>query len=352
MEAFSELGSSGPFGDIPCNFWHIGLSFREMSSSFALILQCQSPGIAEKLIGVYAALLTERTFPFRFQIHVNPSSDEVRNIAVAQKCLFFLEVESEHDAVTIANIEAIDQQYRRTGHQLVLLAQPTSNYLDLAIRYQVGNILFVDSIVGSTVGALTRRLLGPDFFGFAPFFPHSWKMEQQVLLQGTVNRSGLMEHYFQNSLPGLSEPFRIHFLGQLNELVTNALAYGVLGVTAEQRDANQFQIPTTISIPPGRDVKISVVLDDEKYGISVLDPGGSLTLLRVLQKLRRHTTLPGRVSPMGIEDLTGRGLFILSRQTRMVLNVLRGKQTEVIILGYFDKERNRYKSLIINEKSP
>jgi len=91
---------------------------------------------------------------------------------------------------------------------------------------------------------------------------------------------------------------------------------------------------------------------DEKYGISVRDKEGGLTLLRILQKLRRHTPLEGNPIPDGIEDLTGRGLFIISRQTRLVINILHGQQTEVILLSYFDEDRNKYKSLIINEKYP
>jgi len=252
----------------------------------------------------------------------------------------------------LARIEAIDREYRSAGHQLVLLAQPSADYLDLAIRFQVGNILFVDSIVSTTVGALTHRLLGHDFFGFAPFFPNSWHSEMKVVLSGKVSRCGLVERHFGEYLSRFEEPHRGRFLGQLNELLTNALAYGILGITPEQRDGNQFQVPLLIDIPEGMDVKISVVQDDEKYGISVMDPGGALTLLRVLQKIRRHTTLPGRDFPLGIEDLTGRGLFIVSRQTRLVLNVLRGQRTEAILLGYFDEERNRYKSMIINEKMP
>jgi len=52
-----------------------------MPNHYALILQCTSSGVAERLVGVYAGLLAQATFPFRFQILINPEREEVRSIA-------------------------------------------------------------------------------------------------------------------------------------------------------------------------------------------------------------------------------------------------------------------------------
>lgn len=324
-----------------------------MHPLYALILRCRSSTVAERLVGVYAGLLTQASFPFRFQIHINPNDDQVDRLSQTLPCLFFLQIAEGEDSDSRRWISRMYEEYRPLGHQLVLVTDQDIDYFDLAIRFEAGNILFHDSIDASTVGALTHRLLGKDFFGFAPFFPHGWdSREYHAILTGRLNLSGLVDRHFNQFQDAIPEHLQHRFHSQLNELLTNAISYGILGITAEQRDANIMHVPDIVDLPPGREIRISMVRDDEKYGISVRDPGGALTLLRIMQKLQRHTLLPGQELPSGIGDLTGRGLFIVSRQTRIVVNILHGIQTEVILLGYFDEEKNRYKSLIINEKSP
>jgi hypothetical protein len=324
-----------------------------MSPEYALILHCRTPELAERLVGVYANLLTSPQFTFRPQIHVNPPSDLVETLVATRRCLFFLEISSLNDTHSQKLLDVINNEYRPQGNHLILIADHSIDFLDLAIKHQVGNILFRDSIDTSTVGALTNRLFGTQFFGFEPFFPNHWgQFEQHCTISSLTNRTGLVDRLFAEFLSTLQGLNAHRFHGQMSELITNAIAYGVLGVTSEQRDTSYLHMPTVVDIPMSKAIKISVVQDEEKYGISVKDSGGSLTLLRILQKLRRHTPIPGQDLPLGIDDLTGRGLYIVSRQTRLVINVLRGVQTEVILLCYFDEERNRYKSLIINEKYP
>jgi|GEM_PF-2211188 len=324
-----------------------------MPIEHALLLHCHSAHIAKRIVGVYAGLLALEAFPFRFQIHVNPSPLLMEELTRTRRCLFYHEIGENSTAADFELMEMVNRVYRPHGHQLVLIAEPVADYLDLAIRFEVGNILFSDSIEASTVRALTHRLLGSDFFGFGPFFPEQWDgISQQHTFTGKVDRAGIVDRTFGLFLQSLHAPYRHLFHGQMSELLTNAFAYGVLEITPEERDANILHIPTIIEIPPDKEVRITLVQDKEKYGISVIDPGGSLTLLRILQKLRRHTPAKGEPLPIGIDDLTGRGLFIVSRQSRVVINILRGKCTEVILLGYFNENRNCYKSLIINEKYP
>jgi len=83
-----------------------------------------------------------------------------------------------------------------------------------------------------------------------------------------------------------------------------------------------------------------------------VDQKGTLRSSRILKKLQRHTSFDIGDLPTGLEDPTGRGLFILSRQTRLVVNVLLGLKTEVILMHFFDEKKNKYQSLIINEKLP
>ena len=161
--------------------------------SHALILLCRTSAIAERLVGVYAGLLSQANFPFRFQIQVNPTDEAIRGLTNAHHCIFFLEVPEDNDYEFFIQISAAIQEYRPRGHQLVLVTNQSVDYLDLAIRFNVGNVIFTDSIEASTVGALTQRLLGTEFFGFGPFFPNRYeRFEQHTILTGTINRAGLV----------------------------------------------------------------------------------------------------------------------------------------------------------------
>lgn len=315
----------------------------------AVIISSCSHSIAE-----LQAILTELNacddFAYDFNIILNPQVSAIQHYAQQAQCVFF--VQTNNPDLGATQVHDLLKPYKDQGHQIILLAQGDEDYFDLAIFYGVANVLFSQQFDTAMVRALLQRLLGTSFFGHEPFFlePHSL-YEQQVILAGAVNRSGLIDRLFSEYLDLLGDAqVRHRFHAHISELLTNAFAYGVLGISPEERDSNSVKIPTVVNIPPGKEIKVHIIQDHEKYGISVKDRQGRLTLLRVLQKLRRHTRLPGQEFPPGVEDLTGRGLYIVSRQNRLIINILSDVQTEIILLSYFSEEKNRYKSLIINEK--
>ncbi|NLB62747.1 MAG: hypothetical protein GX801_01395 [Fibrobacter sp.] len=310
-----------------------------------------SPTYSVKLLKkVLNELNTEQSFAFNFDILLNPDAETIKKYAQNSLCIFF--VQTHNPSFSANTIQQMLMPYKKQGHQIILLANAMEDYLDLAIYYKVGNILFENEFDTPMVRALLQRLLGEDFFGHEPFFVEPYAVyEQQVVLAGAVNRSGLIDRLFPDYLKLLKDtPVRHRFHAHISELLTNAIAYGVLGISPEERDSNNFFMPKVVNIPTGKEIKVHILQDHEKYGISVKDRMGRLTLLRVLQKLRRHTKLPGQDAPDGIEDLTGRGLYIVSRQNRLIINILTDIQTEIILLSYFAEEKNRYKSLIVNEK--
>jgi len=316
----------------------------------ALVFHCRSRSIQEKLLAIYANLLAARSLPFPLHLQMDVSDTELVGCARDRQCLFFVEAESDAE---VQRVRAAMDHYAELGHQIVLLARSHLDYLDLAMRFNIGNILYEDRFDAAILAALVRRLLGDEFFGFAPFFPsRNYLFDRRYVLEGKVHSHHLIDRTFGDFIARLPEHHALGFRNQASELVMNALAYGVVGITPEQRDQKaQFITPET-DIPPGKEVHIHILQDEEKYGISVKDPGGSLTLARVLAKLRRHTPGPGELIPAGVTDLTGRGLFLISRQTRLVFNIYRGIATEAILLYYFDESRNHYQSLILNEKVP
>ena len=113
-----------------------------------------------------------------------------------------------------------------------------------------------------------------------------------------------------------------------------------------------YQEGVFVEVPEDKAIEFKIVEDDEKWGLSVTDQSGSLTLNRVLEKIERHTAFDDKPVPEGIEDLSGRGLFILSRQNRLIINILNTVKTEIIVMRFKDSSLNRYQSFIINEKNP
>jgi hypothetical protein len=69
-------------------------------------------------------------------------------------------------------------------------------------------------------------------------------------------------------------------------------------------------------------------VDQEKVGVAVLDSTGNLTLSRVLEKLRRQSRIGDEKMPPGMLDETGRGMSLVYRYSRFIVNILRGIRTE------------------------
>jgi len=316
----------------------------------ALVFHCRSRSIQEKLLGIYASLLTSHALPFPLHLQMDVSDTVLAGCASDRQCLFFVEATSDEE---VLRVRQVMDRYAHLGHQIVLIADPHLDYLDLALRFKIGNILYEDRFDAAILAALVRRLLGDEFFGFTPFFPTRHpQFDKHYVLQGMVHSNHLIDRTFGEFIERLPEHHALSFRNQAAELVMNAIAYGVVGITPEQRDSKAQFISAQTEIPPGKEIRIHILQDEEKYGISVKDPGGTLTLDRVLTKIRRHTAGPGEIIPAGVTDLTGRGLFLISRQTRLVFNIYRGIATEAILLYYFDESRNHYQSLILNEKVP
>lgn len=316
----------------------------------ALVFHCRSSSIQEKLLGIYANLLSSHALPFPLHLQMDVSSTNLSGCVRDRQCLFFVEASSDND---VQNVKQAMSHYAHLGHQMVLIADSRLDYLDLAMRYNIGNILYEDRFDAAMIAALTRRLLGDEFFGFAPFFPSTTPLFNKTYsLSGQVHSHNLIDRVFGDFMARLEHHHALNFRTHAAELIMNALAYGVVGITPEQRDREAQFISAETLIPEGKEIYIHIVQDEEKYGISVKDPGGTLTLSRILSKIRRHTPAPGEVIPPGVCDLTGRGLFLISRQTRLVFNIYSSVATEAILLYYFDESRNHYQSLIVNEKVP
>lgn len=319
---------------------------------YQIYICTQSPSLGSKLLEIFSKMVQEH---YREDIELIKISSLTRvNLDNSIKnTLIFVEVnlqDQHHTMDDLANF-----QKRRKGYlvQEVLLADPNQNYFDVARQFQIGNILFNNNFDLPMIWAITRKLLFEDFFGLAPFFPNGFhEFDRSYKFSGKFNFNDIMIQSFQDFLPRLDEEARYNFTTAISELTVNALSYGVYGITPEQRESDQAMSPQFVEVPEDKAIEFKIVEDDEKWGLSVTDQSGSLTLNRVLEKIERHTAFDDKPVPDGIEDLSGRGLFILSRQNRLIINILNTVKTEIIVMRFKDSSLNRYQSFIINEKNP
>lgn len=306
-----------------------------------IYISARTSALKEGLTQIFQNL--NRTSQLPFLAKMIGSLDDTEEIH-----LLFFEADPERMDDSKRELQQLLAAFRAN---VVLMCSREYDSLELAREFGIGNILPPDALNESVVRAITLRLLGEDFFGFEPFFPDGYPLfEKEYFFSGKFQLRDFQKKYFGDFAAGLDPGERDYFHMYASELMTNALSYGVYGVTSDERDQNQTGFPPDVVVPEGKGIRVRIVRDEEKYAISITDKTGSLTLQRVLEKIKRQTIVPGKSVPEGLYDLSGRGLFMLSKQTRLIINILRKVKTEVILLRYNDPSLNRYQTLIINEK--
>jgi hypothetical protein len=267
--------------------------------------------------------------------------------------IMFYEVDSSDIEKSNERIQEFVRAAAGIPFQMVLLCESKFDYFDLASRFEIGNLILDGKFDLPLLHAITRKLLFDDLFGFKSFFPQGTPLFHQFSrVSGQVDREQLFDLYFAPFCETLPPAEQTIFKMVTSELMVNAMDYAIRGISPEERDREGKRNIPAIEIPGNRWLELGIVQDDEKWGVVVSDLSGSLTLKRVLEKFRRHVVLGEEGVPLGLTDRTGRGLFILSRSNRLVINVLKEIKTEIIVLHYRDASINKYQPLIFNERSP
>ncbi len=240
-----------------------------------------------------------------------------------------------------------------SGLQLVLLSEDETDYFRIAQDFSIGNVLKKNRFDASVIRALSIRLLTGNIFGFDPYFPNGYTVGPLYrTYSGRVVVMDMIEETWADCLPYLNPEESASFRIFLQELLTNTFSYAIEGITPADRDSKLLQTGPVVDIAERRGIKISLAGDAEKIGFSVMDSMGSLSMLRVLQKLRRQSRIAGEKMPPGIWDESGRGMSMVYRYSRFIINILKGVRTETIFLQYNRPELNRYESIIITEVNP
>ncbi len=237
--------------------------------------------------------------------------------------------------------------------QIALLADDDADYFAIAQEFHIGNVLKKKAFDTSILRALTIRLLTGNIFGFGPYFPNGFVVGPLFrTFVGRVVVEEMILECFQVCKPYLNPEEVSNFNIFLHELLTNTFSYAIEGISPEDRDSKLLRAPPVVHITERRAIKIALVTDEEKIGFAVTDSTGSLSMLRVLQKLRRQSRIGGEKMPPGVWDESGRGISMVYRYSRFIVNILKDVRTEIIFLQYHRQELNRFESIIITEVHP
>jgi CheY-like chemotaxis protein/anti-sigma regulatory factor (Ser/Thr protein kinase) len=126
----------------------------------------------------------------------------------------------------------------------------------------------------------------------------------------------------------------------LDEILTNAIYHAPIN----ENGSEKYALFSDVTLEPSEYVYVEFGHDSEKYGISVLDKCGALTRETVLSKMERQ------IKGQGDMDDSGRGLHMCRLfADRLIVNIERGKRTEIVMLNFLGGKYSGYKPLYINE---
>lgn len=228
--------------------------------------------------------------------------------------------------------------------RILITAYNVEDYLDLAMKYDIGNI-FVKTTPFNfrELSRVLDNLRGEDIFGVGKYFD-----ADNTTLKTTMVRHGnnletdaadIISH-----LPPVEKTNRLELV--LIELLANAVFYGVRKESAEKKETWTYDF----ELGESEAIVVTSMFDREKFAISISDKGGRLNKHDVLYWLHRQLKTDDSGMPLGLYDSHGRGLYIARQYIdRMIVNIDKNKQTEIIILNYFTDKYVGYKPLYINE---
>lgn len=316
-----------------------------------VILLGSDEDLARRLEQCYASIAWEIGYRIDPQFSCHPKESWRRALPAGERGLVFLEINEGDPALDSQLLNDIRAHNPRL--QLALLADEAVDYFQVARDFRIGNILKKNRFDTSMVRALSIRLLTGNIFGFEPYFPNGFTAGPLFkTYAGKVVVEEVIRECFDFCSPHVHPDEVSGFRIFLHELLINTFAYAIEEISPEDRDSKFLRPPPEVDIPERKAIKVSLAVDNEKVGLSVMDSTGNLSMLRVLEKLRRQSRIGGEKMPPGIWDETGRGISLVYRYSRLIVNILQGVRTETVFLQYNEKDLNRFESIIITEVTP
>ena len=221
-----------------------------------------------------------------------------------------------------------------TGHSI-------EQYLGIAMQFGISNVITKTTPLNlKSIADYLNNLLSGELFGVERYLDEDAETMHFDVTNPKQIESHIrtvIEHYGLEDNGTMEQAFI--------EILTNAVYYGILGEDGSKKS----EWDQDVQIVPG-DVVVASGMDSEKIAVSISDKGGKLDKNRVYFWLARQIRKDANGLPLGIRDQHGRGIFI-SRECvdRLIVNIERGKRTEIICLKYLNEEYDGPKPLLINE---
>ncbi|KMQ51680.1 DNA-binding response regulator [Chitinispirillum alkaliphilum] len=227
--------------------------------------------------------------------------------------------------------------------RVLITAYNVEDYLELAMHHDIGNIFVKNAPFNfGELSRLLSNLLAENIFGIERYFCPNTPIHRFI-----IKKSTKLDLDSKKIVSLINDPRREKKLELvLIELLTNAIFYGVRNEPPDAKELwdHRFELSEELA------VEVLVGADDEKYIIAVKDKGGRLKKRDVLYWLNRQIALDDSGVPLGLFDSHGRGLFIARRYIdRLIINIDKDKQTEVVMFNYINSTYDGHKPLYINE---
>jgi CheY-like chemotaxis protein len=227
--------------------------------------------------------------------------------------------------------------------RVLITAYNVEDYLELALKYDIGNIFVKTAPFNfSELSVIIKNLLTNTIFGLDQYFEPSAKKNEFLIK--TARHLDSHARVITELIGDYKRSKRLEVV--IVELLTNAIFYGIKSESPERKD----EWDVNCELPEEKAIAVTVIRDEEKYGLSVCDKGGRLKKSDVLYWMNRQIERDTSGLPVGLFDAHGRGLFIARRYIdRLIVNVHNGVKTEIVIINYFNKTFYGFKPLYINE---
>lgn len=237
-------------------------------------------------------------------------------------------------------MQQVEQRYPEVKRAL-LTSHSTDKYIGIATQYGITNVITKTNPLNlADLSAYIGALLHDDIFGIERYLEKGTAISTiEVIRPSDIEDhiKTILENYAIEDDGGLEQAFV--------EILTNAIYYGIL----DEDGAKKAEWDRDIEIAPG-EVLVQCGKDDDKVAISIRDTGGRLKKKKLMFWLNRQIRRSATGLPLGMMDSHGRGLF-MSREfmDQLIINIERGKQTEIICIKYTRSQLEGPKPLLINE---
>ena len=281
--------------------------------------------------------------------HQAPYTLEIDEASTAEEAINRLQ-SSPYDLV-ISDINLPDKDgfnilkeavlYNPKIKKALITAYELNNYMEMAKHDQVYNIITKTAPFNfSELSLVVDNLLLPEnAFGLEKYLEPEAQIERLELQSSDdiMMAHGCLKDFFKSH--GLDDIDALAIV--MIEAITNAVYHA-----PRQADGSQCYYKGEVieQLPPQHRVVITYGVDSEKLGISIRDQGGSITADDIMYWLERN------ISGNSLLDTHGRGVFLIHRLVdRVVINLARGKQTELVMMHYLHEHSSENKPLYINE---